>query len=424
MKRRMIFLRIRPSGTCVLSQSCVALFAFAVLALGARGESAQPSLVWEREYDKDVLAAGVDIECFLESGADIGLCLKWVMLKGEGYLFENAGEDSERHRVIPSGIVYPDDHISPSGRYLLVPTRGAGPDARREGFRYTLYDWNGDVVWEMNDGRLMPFVRDNGSMVLLEIPRDIRTGTLKEIMFFDRSGRKISTYRFKDTQYMGPCTCQASSSNFLALVTWNAERHCADVHVFDESGKLAWKAGGINPWYTSSSGERRHYAPRSLAVSDSGEVILWLYGNIGAKALVYDASGVPGDTIVFRNSSFPVATAYGRLAFAAISPLHSKDGRLLCYDFAKMRVKFVLEEPGIDWVCDVSQGRDEVVISVGLDENWTDWALRVCDLSGNVKSTVSVETQRPNSPWCRILGGSLLVADRNFLRLYDMKGGE
>jgi hypothetical protein len=400
---RKVTLRVNRN-VFLFSLACIA---FAIFPPRATGQSLKPELVWERRYDKNIREVGFDCECFKRSNR-IARCVKWIELEGEGVLLMGSKRWKQGNRL--RAIGYPHTPITSSGGQCFVALyKNRAQHSEENPLSYVAFDWDGNRLWEMKSELVQMVVWDDGCSMYW----DPSAGRGEQLTFLDKQGRKVGFHRFSEPQrILMPTTDR--SDNYYAVASSNSA-----IHVFDRTGNLVWKRNDIEKSYPDQSGEVVRYYPRSLAVSDKGEVILWLYGEEhGARGLVYGADEELRDTIVFRNTGPAVCKSSGRLMFGNVTRSLSQPWRFFCYDMDKKLMRFALEETDTAFArADANLSRQEVAVLVS-DEQGGNMQIRVYGFDGNLKCRIDVESPERGWPWFKLLDGAVFLAEGKSLKLY------
>lgn len=397
-------------------------------------EYTPPKLVWERTFEKNILAVGVDDERFARTNRDIATCLKWILFKG--WQLRWLGRSGVVMRIPVRGQVL-RFWVSSSGRYF-VAWHNVGNFPRRrwwkpwEGTYYRLYGWNGRNRWVTKGESIFPwFVWNDGSSVFVERawdPDDLLATGLK---FFDAWGRVAGTYKFPEPRVFRRYSSVNTSSNLLAvgLIARSEEGVPQEIYVFRRDGQLVWKKEDLKRWDTHPRFGKMRRLLRELTVSDRGDVfaLFACYAPpVGYEVLIYDEEGNPRDSLSLRPSGGAVLVRIqGNLVFLTTRAcdVEGRRGwsRFLCYDLESMRTRFLLTEEH-DYhfgSFDVDEETGLIAVAVHDEKRGRD-AIRIYDLWGTHETVIRVDIARRDDSWFKLLDGALLVAEKNKLRLYEI----
>ena len=406
-----------------------AIYALVTLLVGAVSvptasaedkEYTPPKLVWERTFKKNILGVGVDEECFVRRDRDITACLKWILFRGEGlrWLDENGAVTPDT----VSGYLHAFC-VSPNGRYFCVKQ---AEDWQRKGIiHYTVLDWDGNKIWEVDEGNRFPCIRNDGSAVFPLLSYEYGFWRAFGVRWFDKRGRLTNSYRFSEVPYpWGRVT--ATSDTFFAMTT-APPGEGLHVSVFDRAGRLVWQRDGITGMSSDKEGRPLSYMHGGIVVTDHGEVLMLLsgLGSWNTQVLVFDKKGKPRDSLLLDpTGSLSSMKADGRLVFVSTGPSAHQPGLFLCYDFERMKVRFLSKgkDGGGFEHLEVNARAGLVAGAVHARDEERDRTVRIYDLDGSWKTEVVIETEV--GPWrdflIKLLDGALLVAEGNKLRLYEI----
>jgi hypothetical protein len=394
----------------------------------------QPELVWERKFDKCILAVGADEECFTKEGHDITHCLKWILFVDEGLRWLD--EEGALRPEVPSGHVH-KWHIAANGRYFCAEQ---SQDLWTRGIvHYSIYDWDGRRIWGVDGGLGQACVRNDGSMGFLDLGyAEIGVTPALGVKSFDRQGELTGSYAFPGTNYNWNWGKTASvSDNYFATVTITASWGLP-VRMFSGSGRLLWERSMAK----ERAGDERDKIHRGdsvlsptggLVVSDSGQVLFFIEKtdidvSYAPVVSVYDKRGSLQDTVRLKpTGGLQCAEVRDSLAFLTTGATVAVPGLFLCYDLRRMKVKFLLQERagssgtfGFEGF-DVDTNRGLVAATVRGPGAVA--SVKVYDLDGNYKTEVPVDGELGGDFWLKMLDGYLLVAESDKLRLYKIVGG-
>ena len=203
-------------------------------------QPSKPKLLWEKTFERDIVAAGIDEDRFAKGKEDLSTCLKWILLRGtELRYFEEGGRAmSEALRGHVS-----DRSVSSSGKYLVLSEAEDDWWNKEEGVRYTCVDWEGKEVWKTRHRVVSsPLVRNDGSLVL-PLVSGMCEVRLWGVKFFDPLGRVRKTYLVPKGW---ECRIIGSSENFVVLAT-QAPDKTREVSVLDKDGRVFWKQQVTKP---------------------------------------------------------------------------------------------------------------------------------------------------------------------------------
>jgi hypothetical protein len=358
-------------------------------------ESLRPRLVWEREFDRYIFAAGVDKNRFDPGKQNIASCIKWVLLHGgEFRLVDTLGADTT---VDITKIGF--EKVSRNTRYFMV---------QRWNRTYGFYDWDGRRIWETGDRGPTPLhVLDDGSFVFMHAKRNGRFKDIEKLGFYGPGGRLGRSYVFpEDEIFYG----SAAGERHIVIAT-----RASGLWLFGKQGKLLWKRKwtwiGEEPWWFYGLGH-----PHSLTVSNRGEVLLIMTdGNL----LVYDATGTLTDTVELESIGYVNAMkAVGRLAFGSF-------GRtaLFCYDLDLKQAKFLVEKSDMEFRDLDLDERSKLVALIGSESD-TVSVIRVYDFEGNYRGQVSFSVSPYRKPWFKLLSNAILLAEGTKLKLYALNSDD
>jgi hypothetical protein len=379
------------------------------------------SLVWERAFDQEIRAAGIDEERFNATG-DIASSLKWVLLADRKvYLLDGEGT------VLP-GVVWGysyDQNIAPNGRYFSL-TQSADCVV----YDYSLYDWDGKRRLEFQqEGLKFLDVRDDGSsaMPLIWYGEDVfGLQRVTGVKFFSKNGILQNTYTFPQGRRRpsGPVT--SISDGFYALYVTSSSGQ--EIYVFDARGRLFWqKALEKEPTVSEEEMLRAnpYLIPRfGVGVSSNGEVIAVrgpYPGRDSLEFLAFDRSGTLQVRFLLGPRLLPEKVRVcGRLAYVSTSRGRGNPALFLSYDLGDMRPRFLHS------VGDARLGRfdvslEEGLIALALSLNDGTCLVRILDLNGLQRMDLPLSVRPGDSPWFRLLRGALVVAEGNTLKLYSLK---
>jgi hypothetical protein len=387
-------------------------------------ESAEPvgvSPIWEQEFDKDILAVGMDEERFDPDKQNIRSCLRWLLLDGGGVCLYDTAEAGvgERAAWLHEGGI----HISDDTRFFAVTTpygfRGRG------GGYYVLYwelfDWGGRKMWRSGKAPgARPYVFNNGSSVFLRFRDCNWTKELEELRFFGRSGWAGSTYTLPEPAFVFGL---GVSTSYIGFVT-----AAPVLYVFDKWGELTWMRSRIVQKWACKNGQEEWFDARRVVVTDRGEALLVLQTagpSLDSRMSAYDAGGVLKNTFGLEHTGHvESATACGRLAFLCMSQAPGGSSRLLCYDFEKHQVRFTVEETEHDFENLDVDGASELaaVLATKPDGNTV---VRVYDFRGDYRDEIGVKRgSSDRTPWFKLLNDALIIAEGKKLKLYALDSSD
>ena len=394
-------------------------------AQGQATEHAPPKLVWERTFERDIVAVGVDEDCYVRGNADITGCLKWILFKYSGLGQLERGKVKMR----PEGDrVYPFS-ISANGKYLCAMRYTKEWWSKKRGVRYNFLDWEGRSIWRVHDKEWLPMLWDDGSgaFLLTHISSDVFH--LQGVKFFNRRGRIKTVHEFpnwpKYTDYF-----YAKSSNFLALATIDfREGYSVTLYVFKKSGELLWKKEDIRKSYIDDRGRKGSVIFKGVSVSDRGEVILLRkrFEPTDLEVLIYDHAGVLKDSQQLSPTGHLCAPkTVGRFAFVPTGYYYLEGrrvgSRLLCYDLEGKKVKFLLEEKTDHRFGSFDVDAEAGLVAVAVLAKDRDDVVKIYDMNGAYRTEVNVDIVDRGSDefWLKLLDNALLVAEGDKLRLYEI----
>jgi hypothetical protein len=385
------------------------LFAFPIVLLApthAHAEKVeQPKLVWEKVFESDILAFGVDQDCLRQTRSTS--CLKWVLFEdGKLYFFDGSGE------LTPDPVQGNVDTkmISPNGKYLFALRSPEGPQQEEGLLHYTLYDWDGHTIWETEQSGVSPQVSDAGSAVFHLV---LNEGDIAGMTFYDREGIRKNTVRFPSAQWSVTANWVMSNNYFAAA--GNLHGKGQEVCLFDIEGNVVWT---------------QRLAGLGLGVSDGGDVIVWHHASEepGATLFVYDEAGEPKDKVPFYATRWfaPIGTD-GNLALVSTRAPFEKPSRFLCYDFERMKVRFIVkaEDDIVFGDADADTEAGLVALAVFPRTGQGPDSVRIYDLDGVYQTEVGLEGHQPSPDlWFRLADHTLLLTEKNRVRVYAFEGGE
>ncbi len=391
-------------------------------------EYGPPKLVWERTFEKNILAAGVDEKRFGQTKEDFSSSLKWILLHRNAL-----GQVDKRGKVImgpEEERVYPSS-ISANGRHLCAMRYEKEWWSKEKGVHYTFLDWEGRSIWQVDDKEWLPVLWDDGSgaFLLTHISSDVCR--LRGVKFFDPHGKITKVHEFPDwpkyTDYF-----YAKSSDFLALATIDFRKgYPITLYVFKKGGELLWKQEDIKKSYIDNNGVRRTWMFCGVSVSDRGAVFL-VRRRIEPstlEVLIYDREGTLTDSQQLSETGRLYAPrTVGRFALVPTGYQyrggHLVGSRLLCYDLEETKVKFLLEEEADHRFGNFDVDAEAGLVAVAVLAKDRDDAVKIYDLNGAYKTEVKVDIARrgPDEFWLKLLDNALLVAEGNRLKLYAISG--
>ena len=428
---------MKPKG--VFYRTLVASLFLGTLVVGAvvfvptsRAEDKEygpPKLVWERTFEKNILAAGVDEERFAQAKEDFFSSLKWILLHHNAL-----GQLDKRGKVImrpEEDRVFPSS-MSDNARYLCAMRYEKEWWSKEKGVHYTFLDWEGRTIWQVDDKKWLPLLWDDGSGVFLLTGMDILPFRLRGVKFFDPRGRITTVHEFRNwPRSMG--YFYAKSSNFLALATTGSEEEGfpTTLYVFKKAGELLWKREDIRKWYTGDHGVKKGWMFRGVSVSDAGAVTLVrrrLQPSV-LEVLIYDRKGrLQNSQQLSDTGPLYASKIVGKFAFVPAG-YRRQEGRLrgsrfLCYDLEETKVKFLLEGEADHRFGNFDVDAEAGLVAVAVLAKDRDDAVKIYDLNGAYKTEVKVDIVRrgPDEFWLKLLDNALLVAEGNRLKLYAIGG--
>ena len=402
-----------------------ALVGMAVVAWAQEQTTADgsPKLVWERTFERSIVAVGVDEKCYTRTKGDITSCLKWVLLfGGELRWFDRDGKLTTEpvEGIVKRGCV------SPNGKYFFG-FRQEKKSEEKKRVIYTLYNWDGERIWETDQFVSRPVVWNDGSAVsrLERIHMEDFFDTkqyARGVMFFGAQGRMTSTFEFPEVHYRwGRHRGYAISDNFFAMVRLSPKKEY-ELYVFKKNGDLVWKQERIRRHFFNQENTSGAHTSGGVTVSDRGEV-LFLFDHrskYGTQVYVYDGKGALRDTLLLDETGilYPLRTE-GRLAFVSTGRWLGVPSRFLCYDFDKMKLRFIItaeyDPPSVSFDVDTGAG----LIALAAYRVDGGMVVKILDLDGDYLTEMKVDA-RGDGFWFRLLDGALLVAEKNKLRLYEI----
>ena len=389
-------------------------------------EYTPPKLVWERTFERDILAVGVDEDCFDPAKKNITACLKWILFKYSALGHLERGKIKmrpEEDRVFPSSI-------SANGKYLCATRYMKEWWSQKRGVRYNFLNWEGRSIWRVQDKDWLPVLWDDGSGAFLLTPISREICYLQGVKFFNRRGRTRKVHEFPNRlRYMG--YFYAKSSNFLALATTGSEEEGfpTTLYVFKKGGELLWKREDIRKWCTGDHGVKKGWMFRGVSVSDAGAVTLVrrrLQPSV-LEVLIYDRKGrLQNSQQLSDTGPLYASKIVGKFAFVPAG-YRRQEGRLrgsrfLCYDLEETKVKFLLEGEADHRFGNFDVDAEAGLVAVAVLAKDRDDAVKIYDLNGAYKTEVKVDIVRrgPDEFWLKLLDNALLVAEGNKLRLYEI----
>ena len=375
-------------------------------------EYTPPKLVWERTFEGNITAVGVDEDCFSRTNGDINSCLKWILYAG--YELRWFGREGELRRRRVTAMTAKKG-ISANGKYVsvrkVVGSRGGrGWWKPWEGIYHQIFDWNGRTVHLFKDeSPASALPRGDGSVVF-----PIRTSNcqsyLRGVRFLDAWGIPRSIFRLPS---LGESADLGLSESFFVLAVGISGSQ-EQIVLFSKYGRVLWTRLVTGQVF-------------GVTVSDSGEVISYIYREEkqDVNVLVYDQNGTMRDSVPLHLvTPWPLLGTHGRFAFLSIKrydPPARLEGVFLCYDLDSMKVRFMLSaEDGYSFLgFDADCGARRVaVVTLKLGGKAL---VRIYDFHGEYKAEVEVEGFRfADEGWFKLLDGALLVAEGNRLRLYEI----
>ena len=249
-----------------------------------------PKLLWEREFGRDIIDAGIDENCFTRADRRIDRCLKWVRFYGAslGWMSPH-GEMTRPPRPGLSAI-----GVSPNGAYLFtlrgrldlwhLPWSKTGRDCGV--YIRSLLTWDGLNRWETRiPGSYWSYpwawVRDDGSVV------EVFTGGecenyVKQIRFFDTRGdlTRMHLYTGRETSERN---WAGISEHFFAIAMSFSER----IHVlaFDRSGTITQSHEYPGKLVIGPAGREAFLSANGVGISDRGELAVVLDLRVGPTEL-------------------------------------------------------------------------------------------------------------------------------------------
>lgn len=425
MKLKGIFYR-SLAATLIFGTLIVASVALVLPTQAEEKELGPPKLVWERTFEKEVIAAGIDRHGITRGDKGIGAYLKWVMLRDRVlWLPGESGEFAARPEI---GDVSPLC-VSGNGRYLFSEPLETGQQNEHTGLRFALLGWDGKKAWDMNENLGFPLLWDDGSSVFLQtIPENSVVLALK---FRDAQGAMTSTHLFpKPRNYRGDTFMSISKKFFAIGVTGPPPEEAHEIYVFRKDGQLLWKREDLERWYVDLRIGKTRSRLGGVTVSDRGDVLAVFFGNrpYGPEVLVYDQTGTVRDSVSLSPSGTPVLMeTQGDLAFLSTGACFVEGrvgwSRFLCYDLRNMRTKFLLCEQDDHYFESFDVDPETGRIAVMVHDRNRGSVVKIYDSTGTLKNSMSVETgSRVWRSWLRLARGTVLVAEKTRLRLYAIDG--
>lgn len=375
-------------------------------------EGEQPKLLWEKAFDGEILAVGVDDEGFARTKGDIASCLKWIVFAGgEVRFFDGSG--GLRPEPL-EGRVEEQDWVSPSGRYFFTARRKPQPRNHGEPIHYTMLDWDGHEIWKTDETEADPLVSNDGSAVFLQLGRRDHS-YVHGFSFYDPHGKVNARYSLPESQ-SGMAGTWGISDSFFVAPTYRADKR-GELVLFDRKGDVIWRQA------MPMGGEM-------AVVSERGEVLLLEQTREPAKTeiLVYDPKGALVDEVQFypRGFASPLVVD-GDIVLVPTWVLPDAGSHFLCYDLRGPKTRFVLDAGKGRFFGNSDADRESRVVAVAVhSENRLDAdVVEIYGIDGAYKGQVGVQTPSHLLEfWFKLLDGSLLVAEGKNLRLYTLEGGE
>ena len=401
-----------PRRAAILSSTLLVLLS---ISLSAHAQTEEPQdgglnlrLVWERTFDREITAAGVDADCFASAEGDISSCLKWILLYDELTWLGGSSQDTgEALR----GLVYPSC-ISPDGNYLIRV------EFSRDSwtYHYTMFDWDRDGIWRADYGRVFPVVLDDGSAVFPnhDYSDHFTSIPFRGLKWFDAQGRVVRKHDFLGKHSLWGTRYLATSDSFTAVAAADSGRGLV-VYLFNEHGELIWENASIE-----------HSGSGAVAVSARGNVVLalrqWMPSDV--YVFVLDREGTLRDSLCLGSTGMLQSVrALEDLALVSTGRTVNNPGYLLCYDLEKMQPRFLVEGKGSKRYATFDVDADAGLVAVAVSESESKNFISVCDLAGEVKAQVSIGSKSVGygKPWLKLLKDALIVGDESSLRLYSLE---
>jgi len=394
--------------------------------------SSKPKLIWEKEFERNIFAVGVDEERFDLKKQNIMSCLKWVLLHGgEFRLVDTVGSSAavETTKIVGA-------EISENTKYFMVLKWTVGNSRNSH---YRLYDWRGRLMWRTKSLTPDPhWILNDGSSVFVKFRPYQRWGDLpsteiEDVSFHGRNGRLGWKHIFPE----GECIAGLSvSSSHIALTTFGppilyyvdergeVDRLRVSLYMFDKWGELNWVRSRIQHKWVGSGGEEERFFPEGVVTTDRGEALLVLQGMGSSRILVYDPRGALRDTLKLEHTGqLNSLRTQGKMAFASTGRPLGGVNRLFCYDFEENKLRFAIEEPDGTFQ-DLDVDGEAEVVAVAANESDTASVIMVYDFEGNYRCQVKFSSASYRKPWFRLLGKALLLAEENKLKLYTLPCSE
>jgi hypothetical protein len=400
----------------------VLLSAAVLVAFPVRTEALlRASLVWEKAFDQEIRAAGIDEERFNATG-DIASSLKWVLLADRKvHLLDREGT------VLP-GVVWDYvyvQNIAPSGKYFSLVW---SDDCVL--YDHSLYDWEGKKKLQFQQkGLKLLDVRDDGSSVmpLISYGGDVyRFKRVTGVKFFSKNGMLQNTYTFPEGRRRpsGPVT--SISEGFYAMYVTSSSGQ--EIYVFDARGRLFWQKA-LEKEPTVSEEEMLRTDPTlisrfAVGVSSDGEAIAVrgpYPGRDSLEFLAFDRSGTLRDRFLLGPGLLPEEVRVcGRLAYVSTDRSVGSPALFLSYDLGDMGQRFLhsQDHARFGWF-DVSVEDGLIALALFLDDGTC--LVRILDLNGLQRMDLPLSVRPGDSLWFKLLRGGLVVAEKNRLELYSLE---
>jgi hypothetical protein len=387
-------------------------------------DESQPRLVWEKTFEDNILAVGVDGDLITQGKEDFDVSLKWLLLNERG--FDQLSFLNKAMLSLEKGKMYPR-FISDNGKFLCFVRYSKNWWKKKRGVHYSFLNWDGELIWEMDEMEGVPLLWNDGSSVFLSSTRSHEKNYIGYVRFFNSIGEEINKYRYPEARKaFGIFYCDRSE-NFFVVGTI-VPKQGFEVHVFEKNGNLLWKETGINRWFKDEQGNKLTYIFGGVTVSERGEVLLLLsrIQPMSYKALIFDKTGGLRDSLSFSPAGIlNLIKTEDNLGFVSTGGYylddHYEGSYLMCYDFKNFKPKFILNEIDKHFGFFDVDGEAEL-IAVGIHQKDGEGIIKIFDLSGNYKTEVVANIGKRDKFWFKLMDNSLLVAEKNKLKLYTIDG--
>lgn len=382
-------------------------------------------LIWEREFHRPIFAVGVDEDCVRAQDGEIKGCMKWILFTWKLWLLDRDG------RMAPEplpGDVYPSS-VSDNGKYF-VTRRMEGQWWRAEnGVDYMLYDWDGNLLWELSDIPSTAVVWKDGTAIFLRTKTGMHDAL--DARFIDTDGELHGRYDFGEHRSLRGSTVSLGE-RFCVIRARQFPPSRYEIIVLERSGRVVWKRGGIWRRFGREDLKSTGFTNGGAAVFDRGEAILvvdndmyrysaWEQPPGSTQVFVYDGTGTLIDSLLLSPTGpmYPLRTE-DNLAFLSTRPSLGGASHFICYDLSAEEMRFFLEAPEARSFGRFDVDSESDLIAVAVHSYKEGDFIRVYDTQGHVKTWLPVTTHSREHFWFRLLGSTVLVAEGSKLRQYKI----